>query len=184
VTTLLAQGKNVEAVAAGRQAVASAETTFGVQHPATAMMIRNLGLAYERTGEYSRAEATANRALSILTGLFGANDVSVTPVLNVLVETYAAQRRYADAEKLGRRAVAIGPGAGFHYGTALHNLGAVLEAEGDRVAAREFYAQALAAREAMLPAGHPYIEQTQAALARLAGKPAKAVAVKDAALAQ
>ena len=184
VTTLLAQGKNVEAVAAGRQAVASAVTTFGAQHPATAMMIRNLAVAYEREGEYGRAEASANRALSILTGLFGETDVSLTPVLNVMVETYALQRRYADAEKLGRRAVAIGAGAGLHYATALHNLGAVLEAEGDRAAARQFYAQALEVRRAMLPASHPYIEQTQTALERVGRKPAKVLAVKDSAFVQ
>jgi len=184
VTKLLAEGKNLEAVAAGRQAVASAETVFGPQHPATAMMIRNLAVAYERSGEYSKAEASANRALSILAGLFGANDVSLTPVLNVLVETYAAQGRYLDAEKLGRRAVAIGSGAGLHYATALQNVGAVLEAEGDRAAARQFYARALAARKAMLPAGHPYIEQTQAALVRVGRKPAKLVEVKDAAFAR
>ena len=65
------------------------------------------------------------------------------------------------------RAVAIGPAAGPHYGTALHNLAAAYQAEGKFQDAVEFYRQALAAREKTLPAGHPYIRLTRAALEKV-----------------
>jgi len=87
--------------------------------------------------------------------------------LNVLTETYAAQGRYIEARRLATRAVAIGPDAGAHYATALHNLGAVFEGVGKLNEAREYYRRAFSARETLLPAGHPFIELTRAALARV-----------------
>jgi tetratricopeptide (TPR) repeat protein len=84
--------------------------------------------------------------------------------LNVLAEAAVSQGRYADARQFAQRAVAIGPDADAHYGTALHNLAAAFQAEGSLQEAAEFYRQALAVRERSLPAGHPYIRLTRAAL--------------------
>ena len=162
------EAPNNDALLSARAAVNEAEGTFGPQHPATAMILRNLALAYQQAGFYNRAEATAQRSLGILDAAFGPADVSLTPVLNVLTETYAAQGRYMEARKFAMRAVAIGPDAGVHYATALHNMGAVFEGAGKLNEAREYYRSALSVRESLLPAGHPFIELTRTALEKVA----------------
>jgi tetratricopeptide (TPR) repeat protein len=103
VNSLLAQGRNTEAVGTARKAVRAAEDVFGADHPATAMILRNLALAYECTGYYNRAEVTAKRSISILERAFGPNDVSLVPALNVLAESYAAEGRYIEARKAALR---------------------------------------------------------------------------------
>jgi tetratricopeptide (TPR) repeat protein len=123
--SLLSAGRNLEAVAVARQAVAAASAEFGVRHPATAMIIRNLASACERSGYYSLAEHNARLAISILEETFGPRDVSLVPALNVLAETYFAQGRCTEARNMAERAVAIGPEAGAHYAIALHNLTAI-----------------------------------------------------------
>jgi tetratricopeptide (TPR) repeat protein len=156
------------AVRAAREAVETATRTYGAGHPATAMMVRNLALEFEQAGYANYAEYYARQAAKALEAKFGPHDPSVVPALNVLTEAQASQGRYAEAERTARRAVAIGPSAEAHYATALHNLGAVLEAQGKRCEAAAVYTQALAARQAVLPAGHPYIAITRAALRRVA----------------
>ena len=132
-----------------------------------AMILRNQAVSYSQEGYYNKAEASAKKALEILEHCFGPNDISLVPALNVLGETYVAQGRYIDAKAALERAIAIGPVAGAHYGTALHNLAAVYQCERQLDKAREFYGRALVAREATLPAGHPFIAVTRAALESL-----------------
>jgi tetratricopeptide (TPR) repeat protein len=154
-------------VRAAHEAVEAATRAYGAGDPATAMMVRNLALAFEQAGYPNYAEAYARQALTALEARFGADDPSLTPSLNVLAEAEASQRRYAEAERTARRAVEIGPAADAHYGTALYNLGAILEAEGKRGEAAAVYGRALEARHATLVAGHPYITLTREALARV-----------------
>ena len=135
-------------IGVARQAMQEAEATYGSQHPATAMMIRNFALALAEAGYNNQAEHYARQSLEILEARFGAKDVSLVPVLNVLTETYAAEGRYTEAARTGLRAVAIGPDAGPHYAVALHNVAAVLEHQGKRKDASVYYARSLVARGA------------------------------------
>jgi tetratricopeptide (TPR) repeat protein len=132
-------------IGAAREAVRAAETTYGPAHPATAMMVRNLALAFAEAGYNQQAERYAQQALTILETRFGASDVSLVPSLNVLTEAYAAEGRYTEAARTGLRAIAIGPDAGAHYAVALHNMAAVLERQGKRRQAAGYYTRALAA---------------------------------------
>lgn len=157
-------GTDQEAISRARAAEQEAEQTLGPGHPATAMMLRNLALAYAEAGFYERAEAAARQSLTTLEQAFGKWDVSLTPPLNVLTEAYVGQGRYIEARPIALRAVAIGPGAGAHYATALQNLGTVSLCLGRLKEARDYYHRALLAREATLPAGHLYIEVTREAL--------------------
>ncbi len=133
----------------------------------TAMSLRNQAVIYSQEGYFNKAEASAKQALDILEHCFGPHDITLVTALNVLGETYIAQGRYIDAKAALERAVEIGPAAGAHYGTALNNLAAVYQCEGQLDKARELYGRALAAREATLPAGHPFIAVTRAALESL-----------------
>jgi tetratricopeptide (TPR) repeat protein len=132
-------------IGSAREAMREAEASYGPQHPATAMMIRNLALAFAEAGYNSQAEHYAQQALTILEARFGASDVTLVPALNVLTEAYAAEGRYTEAVRTGLRAVAIGPEAGAHYAVALHNVAAVLERQGKRGQAVDYYKRALAA---------------------------------------
>jgi tetratricopeptide (TPR) repeat protein len=149
-----------------REMLQSAETQFGPDHPATAMMVRELALSFETGGYHEQAERYARQALTTLEKLFGDNDRTLVPVLNVLAEACAAEGRTSEALQIERRAIAIGPAAGAHYGTALHNAAALLFREGKAAESAELFERALAAREATLPSGHPYIEATRAELKR------------------
>jgi tetratricopeptide (TPR) repeat protein len=154
----------LEAIDSAREAVRESTASLGAEHPATAIMLRNLALAFEQGGYHNYAEYYAQRSLAILESNFGPEDVSLVPALNVLTEACATQARLTQARTLAMRAVAIGPGAGAHYATALHNLAAIFQSEGRFKEAAEFYRQALSAREALLPPGHPYTQVTRAAL--------------------
>ncbi len=69
--------------------------------------------------------------------------------------------------KVSEEAVAIGPSAAAHYGTALHNLGALREFSGDFPAAAEFYRRAIDVKIEALGAEHPYVALSRAALRRV-----------------
>jgi tetratricopeptide (TPR) repeat protein len=155
---------NAAEIASARDALRQATAALGEDHPVTAFMLRNLALAMQEGGYSNYAEHYARQSLAILERHFGASDVSLVPALNVLAEAAVSQAQYAEARDFARRAIAIGPEAGGHYGTALHNLAAAFQAEGKFRDAAEFYRQSLAIREKVLPAGHPYIRLTRAAL--------------------
>jgi tetratricopeptide (TPR) repeat protein len=155
---------NASEIASAREALRHTTKELGENHPATALMLSNLALAMREGGYFNYAEYYAQQSLAILERHFGPNDVSLVPALNVLAEAAVSQTRYAEAREFAMRAVAIGPDAAAHYGTALHNLAAVYQAEGKFQEAAEFYRQALSVREKVLPPGHPYIRLTRAAL--------------------
>jgi tetratricopeptide (TPR) repeat protein len=158
----LAAGDTSRAVVALEQALASAEAGFGADHPATAMIVRNLALAYANAGQLPRAEKLAIRAITVLEARFGRDDVSIVPALNVLGETLIYEGRLREALPVLERAVAFGPGAGAHYTTALQNLGAALELQGDGGSAQRYYTLAAAERGRLLGSDRSF--------ARLAGR--------------
>jgi tetratricopeptide (TPR) repeat protein len=157
-------GSNAVEIASARDALRQATTALGEDHPVTAFMLRNLALAMQEGGYSNYAESYAQQSLAILERHFGPRDVSLVPALNVLTEAAFSRARYGEASEFATRAVAIGPGAEAHYGTALHNLAALFQAEGKFQDAAQFYRQALAIREKVLPSGHPHIRLTRAAL--------------------
>jgi tetratricopeptide (TPR) repeat protein len=168
-------GGNTTEIASARDALRQTTEALGADHPVTAFMLRNLALAMQEGGYPNYATSYALQSLAILERRFGADDVSLVPALNVLTEAAVSQSRYAEAHDYAARATAIGPDAGAHYGTALHNLAAVLQAQGKLDEAAGFYRQALAVRRNFLPPGHPYIRLTGAALEKVQ-HPAKAIA--------
>ena len=157
----------LDEITSARAEVQRATTEFGADHPATAMLLSNLALAMREAGYFNYAEHYARQSVAILERRFGPNDVSLAPPLNVLAEAAVSQGHYDEAREFAARAVAIGPEAGPHYATALHNLAAVSQAQGRFQEAAELYRQALTVREKILPAGHPYIRLTRAALAQV-----------------
>ena len=163
-TSIAPGGGHADEIASAREALRQATAGLGEDHPVTAIMLRNLALTMLEDGYANYAEHYARQSLAILERHFGPEDVSLVPALNVLAESAVSQARYDDACRFAMRAIAIGPDAGAHYATALHNLAAVLQAEAKFVDAAEYYRQALTIREQLFPAGHPFIRATRAAL--------------------
>ena len=164
---LLDQRRYSAAVAVFRQAVERAESDFRPADPGTAMIRRNLALAYVQTRDLEAGEKAARLALSAMESRFGSADPGLTPILNVLAECYASAGRTEEAERATERAIAIGPLAGVHFGTALHNLGALHEFSGDADGAASFYRRAIGVKTEALGASHPHVQMSRAALRRV-----------------
>ena len=165
--TLLDQHRYAAAARVFRQAVDRAGSELGPRDPATAMILRNLALAYVHTGNSAAAEQSAKLAYSIIESRFGPADPALTPILNVLAEYYASIGRIGEAQRASEQAVSIGPWAGAHYGVALHNLGALREFSGDFEGAASFYRRAVDVKIETLGAEHPYVALSRAALKRV-----------------
>ena len=165
--TLLDQHRYAAAARVFRRAVERAGSVLGPRDPATAMILRNLALAYVHSGDLVDAEQSAKLAYSIIESRLGPADPGLTPILNVLAECYAAAGRVGEAQRVSEQAVSIGPSAGAHYGIALHNLGALREFSGDLAAAASWYRQSIDVKIATLGATHPYVALSRAALRRV-----------------
>jgi len=164
---LLDQHQYAAAARVFRRAVDQAESDLGPRDPATAMMLRNLALAYVQTGNSDAAEQSAKLAYSIIESRFGPAEPGLTPILNVLAECYASTGRVAEAQSASEQAFAIGPLAGAHYGVTLHNLAALREFSGDPRGAAALYRRAIEVKIETLGAGHPNVAVSRAALRRV-----------------
>jgi tetratricopeptide (TPR) repeat protein len=164
---LLDQHRYAAAARVFRLAVDKAGNELGADDPATAMMLRNLALAYVQTGDFAAAEQAAKLAYSVIESRFGVADPALTPILNVLAEGYAGSGRIDEAERVSEEAVSIGALAGAHYGIALQNLGALREYSGDFTGAAALYRRAITVKIETLGAAHPYIASSRAALRRV-----------------
>lgn len=164
---LLDQHRYAAAARVFLKAVDRAEAELGPRDPATAMILRNLALAYVHTGDAVQAEQTAKLAYAMMESRFGSDEPGLTPILNVLAECYASTGRVAEAQRISEQAVAIGRLAGVHYGIALHNLGTLYEFLGDIERAASFYQRAIEVKAATLGAEHSHVALSKAALRRV-----------------
>jgi tetratricopeptide (TPR) repeat protein len=120
---------------------------YGMDDPATAMILGNLASTELALGRYEVAEGLANQAIALLDRTAGPSSVLLVPSLNTLSSVYIETQRYAEAVALLKRAVRLGSrDAGAHYATSLHNLGAVYHLTGRLDRAAKLYDQALRIR--------------------------------------
>lgn len=132
--------------------------------------LSSIGLFFELTGKYERAELLLRRALVIIENKLGCKHVVTARSLTNLAVVLYRIGNYDEAEPLYRKAAAIeakifGPE---DYSTAatLSNLAALLRDKGDYEAAEPLYRQALAIRQKTLGTEH---RDTAQSLANLAG---------------
>lgn len=131
----LRQNHPAEAARIFRQAVEAAESQVGAGNPETAILLRNLALAYRGEGAYRRAEEAASRSLRILEQALGKEDPALVVSLNVLGEALAEMGRLTEARWVLRRAVSLQL-AGPHGELAVKNLAAVDAMEQQRLVAK------------------------------------------------
>lgn len=103
VRALYQQGKYREAVPLAKEALKVAEQTFGPDHPHMAQSLNNLGVLYERQGQYAKAEHLYKRALGILEKTVP-NNPMVLATLERLAEMYIELGKDEEAVPLLNRA--------------------------------------------------------------------------------
>ena len=127
--------------------------------------------AYQQ-GNYPEAEKQLGAALKEAEG-FGPQDPRLATSLNNLAELYRAQGRYAEAEPLHQRALAIREKAlGPEHpavGVSLSNLAALYSGQGKYADAEPLYKRSLAILEKALGSEHPRVATSLNNLALLYG---------------
>ncbi len=103
VRALYQQGKYREAVPSAKEALKVAEQTFGSDHPHMVQSLNNLGVLYERQGQYAKAEPLYKRALGILEKAMP-NHPMVLATLERLAEMYIEMGKDEKAVPLLNRA--------------------------------------------------------------------------------
>ena len=119
-----------------------------------------VGIAAYRQGNYNEAVKQTKAALEAAEA-FGPDDLRLANTLNILASLYHAQGKYAEAEPLHKRALAIhektlGPE---HSGLALglNNLAMLYHDQGKYSEAEPLHKRALAIWEKALGPNHPYV---------------------------
>ena len=154
-----AQGRYAEAEPLFQQALAIREQALGPDHPDIATSLNNLAAALLRARPLCRGRAPLPAGPGHPRAGAGARPPRCRPSLNNLADLYHTQGRYAEAEPLYQRALAIreqalGPD---HPDVALslNNLAALYRAQGRYAEAEPLYQRALAIGEKTLGRDHP-----------------------------
>ncbi len=118
------------------------------------------GVRAYKKGNYLEAERQLKAALKEAEG-FGPQAPRLATSLNNLAELYRAQGKYAEAEPLHKRALAISEKAlgpeHPHVATSLNNLAALYNAQGKYAEAEPLYKRSLAIFEKALGPEHPHV---------------------------
>jgi CHAT domain-containing protein len=128
-------------------------------------------------GNYAAALVEAQTFESMAKARFGVNHANYGVALNSLAIVYRAQGKYADAEGLYKRALAISEkalGAGHpDVALTLNNLANVYDNQGKYADAEGLYKRALAIREKALGKDHPQVANSLIGLAGVYADQAK-----------
>jgi tetratricopeptide (TPR) repeat protein len=120
----------------------------------------HLGIAAQKQGHYADAEESFLSALEAAEK-FGPEDTRLATTLNDLAAVYYNQGKYAQAEPLYKRALAIKEKAlGPEHpvvATSLNNLAALYDTQGKYAQAEPLYKRALAILEKALGPEHPHV---------------------------
>jgi tetratricopeptide (TPR) repeat protein len=157
---------------------------------ATATVYHNIGGILHARGDFAAAEAPARWAWEISRKLLGEDNPQTMVDAAAYAGVLDGLERYDESEPIYRRALAIfeqayGPE---HYEVAatLHNLAAVLAAQGQPGAAEKHYCRALMIKEKLLGTDNPDVATTRNNLGKLlaeVGRPIEAVPLLEAAVA-
>ncbi len=101
------QGRPAEAAALLTRLVATTERVYGPEHPEFARVLLNLGLVRSDLGEDAAATRLFERALEITDRTLAPDQPVALRALASLADHHFAQKRYAEAEPLYRRLVAL-----------------------------------------------------------------------------
>lgn len=101
------QGRPAEAAALLERLQATAERVYGPEHPYLAKTLLNLGLARQDLGEDTAARRLLERAVAITDATLAPDHPQHVRALATLAALHLEHRRYAEAEPLFRRLLAL-----------------------------------------------------------------------------
>ncbi len=138
---LSTKGNSAEALALVREAVETAERSYGADHPETAVFLSNLALFLKQQRRSAEAEPVYLRAIAILEGTYGADHPSTADVRMNFAKFLYEAGRFDEAESHARITLATmlwsnGPES-FKTASAHHLLGRILATRGRHADALE-----------------------------------------------
>jgi CHAT domain-containing protein len=107
VSQLIEQRKYQEAIPIAERAVEVARRARGPEDAETADSLNNLGVLFQRIGDYSKAEPLLQEALRTRQNVLGSEHPDTAESLNDLGELYLAMGEYAKGEPLFQEALRI-----------------------------------------------------------------------------
>ena len=139
--------------------ISIAEEMYGKEDKNTAASYNEIGLVYDRQGDYGKALEYHFKALAIKEKVLGTEHPSTATSYNNIGAIYKAQSDYGKALEYYQKALAIREKVfGTEHpstATSYNNIGAVYDDKGDYDKALEYYFKALAIREKVLGMEHP-----------------------------
>jgi len=169
VNQLIEQGKYREAVPIAEKAFEIAKRSQGLESPASADALNNLGLIFKKIGDYAKAEPLYQEAFQILQKIHGPEHPDTASSLNNLAELYHDMGEYAKAEPLLQEALRICQKVfGLEHPnttTSLNNLAGPYHSIGEYAKAELLLKEVLRTKEKVLGPEHP---DTAACLENLA----------------
>lgn len=151
------------------RAISTWSRVVGPQHPFVGYALWEFARLLSAQGQHSEARPLYERALAIREQTLGQNNSDVAAVLTDLSVTTAKLGQIREAYQLSSRALKIweeSPARGTRGAAdalmvhAMHQL-----AQGDQMAARNSYVEALVIRRRILGGAHPDVAEAQASLA-------------------
>ena len=156
---LYQKGLYREAIGFAEKALTIYREVLGEKHPDTAGSYNNLGLLYQSTGDYARAEPLYQKALTIKKEVLGEKHPSTATSYNNLGLLYKSTGDYARAEPLYQKALTICKEVlGEKHpdtATSYNNLGLLYDSTGDYARAEPLYQKALTICKEVLGEKHP-----------------------------
>lgn len=147
VSVLHEQGKDAEALKLAEQVRATRVQILGAAHVDYAMVLNDMAVMCDNTGDYARAERLYGEAIEILKKTLGQSHPEYATGLNNLAEIYRRQGDYLRAEPLYRQALSIKKAvlgdSSSGYANTLNNLAALYDDMGNYARAEPLYRQAV-----------------------------------------
>ena len=158
------------AVAAGLLALLALQATLARAQAGSWERDMEAGAEAYQQGRFAEAERFLQAAVKAAEG-FGPDDQRLYRSLNKLALAYNAQRKYAEAERIVKRAVGIvektfGPES-LQVAISLNNLAGLYDRQGRYAEAEPFVTRALAIQEKALGPTHPQVATSLDNLARI-----------------
>jgi CHAT domain-containing protein/tetratricopeptide (TPR) repeat protein len=183
------QGRQVEAEAHFKLAIAIGEKNFGSNHSSLILPLNNLAVFYTRQTRFAEAEALLKRTMPLVARSDGTNSWEYATTLDNIGMAYIGQGRYTDAEKVLKQALAIDTklfGANhWQTGKDIHLLAQTYQGMGRLAEAEDLYKRSAAIYEKTFGPSFPDVAELRSRLAnlyRLRGRYAEAEAIYKAGL--
>ena len=165
------QGRQAEAEAHFKLAIAIGEKAYGPNHSSVILPLNNLAVLYTRQARFVEAEALLQRTMHLVARSNGQHSWEFATTLDNIGVAFIGQGRYAEAEKALKQALAIdmklyGPNR-WQTGKDLHLLAQTYQGMERFEEAEDLYKRAAAIYERTFGTNFPDVAELRSRLANL-----------------